>query len=211
MIFLLFLYMRTFLVSIFFFSIALGSAPSWGQKLELTACTGYTFGSGFDITGGRAKLEGNANLGLFLGYTPKRRTEIEFSYNFLGTEATANSIYLTEDIRTRSQLHFVMLGINRIIPFKENLDFFSGIKLGTAGLSFPDSNFSDQTRFSVGVQAGMKYFFSESIGLRTQAHLLLPVVSEGGSLWWNPNAGVGINGWSPIMPFSMNIGLIFRF
>lgn len=184
--------------------------PSWAQQLELTPFSGYTFGSGFDITGGRAKLQGNANLGVFFGYTPKRRTELEFSYNYLGTEAIANSIYLRDDIRSKSRLHFMMLGVNRLIPIKENIDFFSGIKVGSASLRFPESNFREQTRFSVGVQAGIKYFFSENIGLRTQAHLLLPIVEEGGSLWWSPNSGVGINGWSPIMPFSLNFGLIFR-
>lgn len=202
--------MRALLVSIFFFSIILGSAPSWGQKLELTPYTGYTFGSGFDITGGRAKLEGNANLGLFLGYTPKRFTEFEFSYNFLGTNATANSIYLIEDIVSRSQLHFVTIGVNRLIIINEQFTFFSGLKLGSATLSFPDSDFDGQSRFSVGVQAGMKYYITERIGLRSQAHLLLPVVSEGGSLWWNPNTGVGISGWSPILPFSLNFGMIVR-
>lgn len=201
--------MRYGLIVILLFSFCL-PFRGWGQQFEVTPSTGYTFGSGFDITGGRAKLEGNVNLGLFLGYTPKRFTELELSYNFLGTNATANSIYLTEDVVSRSQLHFVMFGVNRLIIINQQLTFFSGLKLGSATLSFPDGDFNDQSRFSVGVQAGMKYFITDHIGIRTQAHLLLPVISEGGSLWWNPNTGVGISGWSPILPFSFNLGMIFR-
>jgi hypothetical protein len=201
--------MRYGLIVILLFSFCL-PFMGWGQQLEVTPSTGYTFGSGFDITGGRANLEGNVNLGLFLGYTPKRFTELELSYNFLGTNATDNSIYLTEDVVSRSQLHFVMFGVNRLIIINQQLTFFSGFKLGSATLSFPDGDFNDQSRFSVGVQAGMKYFITDRIGLRTQAHLLLPVISEGGSLWWNPNTGIGISGWSPILPVSLNLGMIFR-
>ncbi|WP_291778373.1 hypothetical protein [Cecembia sp.] len=201
--------MRYSLIGIILFSFCLPSR-GWGQQIEVTPSTGYTFGSGFDITGGRAKLEGNVNLGLFLGYTPKRFTELELSYNFLGTNATANSIYLTEDVVSRSQLHFVMFGVNRLIIINQQLTFFSGLKLGSATLGFPEGDFEDQSRFSVGVQVGMKYFITDRIGLRTQAHLLLPVISEGGSLWWNPNTGIGISGWSPILPFSLNAGMIVR-
>lgn len=185
--------------------------PSWAQQLEVTPFTGYTFASGFDITGGRAKLEGNINWGLSLGYTPKRFTEWEISYNFLGTQATATSIYLNEDVVSRAQLHFLMIGANRMIFINEKLVFFSGLKLGSAGLRFPDDDFNAQSKLSFGIQAGLKYKLTDQLGLRTQANLLLPIINEGGSLWWNPNSGTSISGWSPIVPFSLNLGLVIRF
>lgn len=180
------------------------------QTFEITPTTGYTFSSQFDITGGTGKLEGGVNWGLSAGYTPNEFLEFEISYNYFGTDARASSVYLVEDEVTKANLHFLMGGANMLFPASEKVTFFGGLKIGAASLLFKDSPNVDRTRFSLGFQAGMRYYVSERIGFRLQGTLLLPIVSEGGSLWWNPNTGTNVSGWSPIVPVSMNAGLIIR-
>lgn len=180
------------------------------QTFEITPTTGYTFSSQFDITGGTGKLEGGPNWGLSIGYTPKKFLEFEISYDYFRTDARASSVYLVEDEVTKANLHFLMGGVNMLFPASEKVTFFGGLKIGAASLLFEDSPNVDRTRFSLGIQAGMRYYISERIGFRLQGTLLLPIENQGGSLWWNPNTGTNVSGWSPIVPVSMNTGLIIR-
>ena len=181
------------------------------QRFEVSPFSGYTFPSGFDITGGRARLEGNANWGTHIGYiTPGNLTEFEFSYTYFGTNASASSVYLVDDEISRARLHFFMVGTNRLLPVSEKITFFGGLKLGASNLDFPDGQNPSSTRFTVGIQTGMRYYVSDRVGFRIQGNLLLPIVNEGGSLWWNPSSGTGISGWSAIVPLSLNAGVIIR-
>ncbi|MFD2203418.1 hypothetical protein [Shivajiella indica] len=203
--------MRVLLIFTLFSMLGIVGNFSNAQTFEINPFSGYTFPSTFDITGGTAKLEGNANFGISFGYiTPNDVTEFEFSYTYFGTNANASSVYLVEEENSRARLHFVMAGVNRLLTVSEKVTFFGGVKLGASNLAFPDGENQSSTKFTVGVQAGMRYYLSDRIGFRMQGNLLMPIVSEGGSLWWSPSSGTGISGWSPIVPFSLNGGLIIR-
>jgi hypothetical protein len=184
---------------------------SHAQTFEITPFSGYTFPSSFDITGGTAIIEGNANWGLSVGYiTPNDLTEFEFSYTYFGTNANASSVYLLDDENSKARLNFYMFGVNRLLNVSDKVTLFGGLKLGASNLAFPDGENPSSTKFTVGVQAGMRYYVSDRVGFRVQGNLLMPIVNEGGSLWWSPSSGTSISGWSPIVPFSLNGGIIFR-
>lgn len=89
---------------------------------------------------------------------------------------------LTDDVASLTNLHFLMGGVNNLIPASDKITFFVGLKIGASSLVFQNSPNVDRTKFALGFQAGMRYYVSERIGFRFQGTLLLPVVSEGGSL-----------------------------
>lgn len=182
------------------------------QGIEITPMTGYTFAAGFPISGGRAQLGDGQNWGGFLGFGLNDFTEIEISYSYLSARATANSRNLQLDVNTQAQMHYAMIGGNRLFPVSEKATLFTGGKLGTGTLAFPNGDYRNITRFSVGFQGGVKVYPSDRIGLRVQANLMFPILSSGASLWWSPGGGtaVGISGWSPLVQFGFTGGLIFR-
>lgn len=200
------------LFKIWFLSLSIFlSSNAYSQTFEITPVSGYTFPSSFDITGGEATIQGNINYGLFFGYTtPKNRTEFEISYVYFGSDAVASSDYLAEDIVSRANIHFVMGGINQLIAASRKTTFLAGVKFGISSLVFSEGTNTDRTKFTMGIQGGMKHYLSDRIGLRLQGSLLVPIVAEGGSLWWNPQTGTNISGWSPFVPVSLNGGLIIR-
>jgi len=204
--------MKTFSVILILIAGIFSGGQAYSQTFEITPFSGYTFQTGFDITGGgRATLNGNANFGLMVGYTTGNDvTEFEFSYTHFGTNAVASSDYLVEDVTSRANLNFYMLGINRLLQLNQKTVFFGGVKLGLGDMSFSEGNNVDRSKFTAGIQSGIKYYVSDRVGFRFQANLLLPVQTSGGSLWWNPNTGTIISGWSPIVPFSLNVGFIYR-
>jgi hypothetical protein len=182
------------------------------QGVEITPITGYTFPASYRITSGNARLGDGQNWGGNLGFSLNDFMEIELSYNYMGTRATASSPFLNNRVDVRTNVHYAMIGSNRLFPTSDAMTFFAGMKIGTGTLAFPDGEYRNITKFSVGLQGGMKYFATERIGIRLQANLMMPVVSAGGSLWWSPGSGtsVGVSTFSPIVQFGFTGGLIFR-
>lgn len=182
------------------------------QGVEITPITGYTFPASYRITSGNARLGDGQNWGGNLGFSLNEHVEIELSYSYMATRATASSPLINNRVDVRTQVHYAMIGANRLFPTSDAMTFFAGMKLGTGTLAFPDREFNNITKFSWGFQGGMKYFASDRIGIRMQANLMMPVVSAGGSLWWSPGGGtaVGVSTWSPIVQFGFTGGIIFR-
>ena len=197
---------------IVFSLICLSFSQLKAQDVEITPFTGYTFQSGFNISGGRAFLGDGQNWGGMLGFSLNEALEVELGYSYLGTNAVARSVNLQENIDISAQVHYATIGVNRLFPTSEKMTFFAGAKMGTGTLAFPDGEYRNITRFSAGFQGGMKYFASDRLGIRLQANLMMPILAVGTSLWWSPGAGtsVGLTGWSPIAQFGFTGGLTFR-
>jgi hypothetical protein len=182
------------------------------QGVEITPITGYTFPASYRISSGTARLGDGQNWGGNLGFSLNSFMEIEVSYNYMATRATASSPLLNERVDVRTQVHYAMIGANRLFPTSDAMTFFAGFKMGTGTLAFPDREYRNITKFSLGFQGGMKYFATDRVGIRLQANLMMPVLAAGGSLWWSPGAGtaVGISTFSPIVQFGFTGGLIFH-
>lgn len=195
-------------LSISFFSLS----QVFAQGIEITPITGYTFQAGFNTSNGRAFLRDGQNWGGSIGYTLENDLEVELAYNYLGTSAVARSVNLQTDINTAAQVHYATIGVNKLFPTSDKVTLFTGVKLGTGTLAFPESNIGNITKFTTGFQGGVKIFPSDKVGIRLQANLMMPIVGAGASLWWSPGGGtsVGVTGWSPIVQFGFTGGLIFR-
>ncbi|MCL6259044.1 porin family protein [Aquiflexum sp. TKW24L] len=182
------------------------------QGVEITPITGYTFPASYRITSGNARLGDGQNWGGNLGFSLNKNMEIELSYNYMSTRATASSPLITNRVDVRTNVHYAMIGANRLFPTSDAMTFFAGFKMGTGTLAFPDREYRNITKFSLGFQGGMKYFATERIGIRLQANLMMPVLAAGGSLWWSPGGGtaVGLSTFSPIVQFGFTGGIIFR-
>lgn len=182
------------------------------QSLEITPITGYTFDHSFNISGGRARLGGGQSFGGVLGIQLSKNLEVETLYSFQSGSSTAKSGLIQREVRTNTNANYILIGANKLFPASSQLTLFTGAKLGAAILGFPDNDFSDISRFAIGLNGGMKYFVNDNIGIRVQANLMMPISNIGANLWWSPGAGtsVGLSGWSSVIQFGFNGGLVFR-
>ena len=89
--------------------------------------------------------------------------------------------------------------------------FFAGINLGSGIVASKDDKFSTMTKFVIGVDAGIKYSFSEKFGVRVQAFLNTPVTDEGETIWWSSGTGTtaGSTSYFPLTQFGVTAGLIY--
>jgi hypothetical protein len=199
------------LLFVFFLSFA-SFLEVMAQRVEITPFTGYTFNHGIPILGGRAILGGGQTFGGIVGMQLANNMEIESSYSFQSGTSTANSTAIRNDVSVKSNVHYIMIGANRLFPTSSQLTVFTGAKVGAGILGFPSNEFDTISRLAVGLNGGMKYLASDKMGIRIQANLMMPINNVGGNLWWTPGSGtsVGVSGWSSVVQFGFTGGLIFR-
>jgi hypothetical protein len=133
-------------------------------------------------------------------------------YSFQGGNSTASSTQLNETINTETGVHYATIGYNRLFPTSEKVQIFTGLKVGSGTLDARNNDFNSITRFTAGIQAGVKYFISEKVGIRVQTNLMMPITNVGASLWWSSGGGpqVGVSSFSSIVQFGFTGGLVIR-
>ena len=82
---------------------------------------------------------------------------------------------------------------------------FAGLSAGWSTWNPEDSLFDSHTTFTLGITGGLKYFFSDRIGLRIQTQLLMPI-NYGGFYAGGGGSGVAVSG--SILQLNFSGGLI---
>ncbi len=185
------------------------------QGVEITPFAGYAFGDKFPIQGGEVKITGGANYGGKLAFTANEHIALELTYSRIYGDGSAHSVYLPEEKNNMSgpvNTNYFLVGASRLFPVSDETVIFAGLDLGGVFLLAPNSDFKSSTTFAAGVNAGVKYFFNEHLGIRGQATLLFPVTSMGSSYWWDPvNSGTsGTTSNVPLLQFGFTAGLIYK-
>lgn len=191
------------------FLIAGGSL--FAQTIEIIPMGGYTFRNRTPITGGELEFRDGPTFSGALRFEVRNNNYVELFYSWQETFITANSIYLTDPYRSAGSFNYILIGSTQKVPLQDAIEAYGGFKLGAGWLTAEQSS-SDEVRFSVGGTAGLNFFVSESIGIQVGMHLLFPITDVGASFGWSSGggAGVGVTGWSPIVQFGFDGGLVFR-
>ena len=200
---------KFFLISV---SLITAVLSSYAQTVELTPIAGYTFRSTVQITNGEARVNDGFTYGGALTIAPSPYNAIEISYYRYETEATAQSSYSGfEYVSKDVAVNYMLIGGQRLFPVNDKVTPFTGFNIGAGWLGSADDSFSTITKFSMGVDAGVKIMVSEKVGIRMQTNFIFPITSAGGSFYWGSGgSGVGLTGYVPIWSFGFNGGLIFK-
>ncbi len=182
------------------------------QSLDLYGFSGYTFGHSFPIDGGRAKIYDGHTFGGAVGIALDENYSIELLYSRQPSRGTAQ--FTRSNVRYDEPIasNYVLIGGQRYFSIAENAQLFSGLKIGSAVFSSRRNNFDNYVKFAGGLSGGVRYFITEEVGLRMQAHLLFPITNLGANLWWNPGAGtsVGVTSYTSIVQFGFTGGMVLR-
>jgi len=185
---------------------------SMAQSVELTPLAGYTFRSTVHITNGEARINDGFTYGAALTIAPSPYNAIEISYYRYETQATAYSSYNGfVDVSKDVAVNYMLIGGQRLFLVNDKVTPFTGFNIGAGWIGSKDGSFSTITKFSMGIDAGLKIMVNEKVGIRLQTNFIFPITSAGGSFYWNSGgSGVGLTGYVPIWSFGFNGGLIFK-
>ncbi len=198
---------KTFLL---FALILIITSTSMAQGFEITPFSGYTFGNKFDFNGGKAKISDGFTYGGIVSYVAGNMA-LDLTYSREDAKAFANSFddYINVNDAPVS-VNYVFAGASALKPLSDETILFTGLNMGVGFIS--NDTYRSVTKFSVGINGGVKYYFSEIIGVRLQANLNFPVTDLSSEFWWNPGASHSytVNSYVPILQFGFTGGLIFR-
>ncbi|MEL4454712.1 hypothetical protein [Lutimonas vermicola] len=176
------------------------------QKVEITPHYGYQVGAKYNYYGGYLKLKSSEQYGLTFGINATDDITLEFMWAQQNSNVRIkdfqfypNETELTDVVVNHYQLGAIhMFGYNEARPF-------IGLSAGWSSFN-PDIDLYDgTTTFTLGISGGLKYFFSNRIGIRIQSQLLMPV-SWGGV--YIGGGGGGVTAGGSILQLNFSGGLI---
>jgi hypothetical protein len=184
------------------------------HKAEITPFGGYMLGGSIKFNEGKFKVQDAGCYGGMLAVQVHGGNLIEFSYTGMTTQGdwrpysnySGDHPEATVDMAVN---HFQIGSVNELPLDNEAIRPYGTLSLGTTWFNFKEENSTDKWLFSVGVGAGLKYFFNERIGIRIQARMMLPLVYSGGGFFIGTGgSGTYVSTTAPIVQGDFTGGLI---
>jgi hypothetical protein len=189
------------------------------KNIEIAPTVSYMWGGSFDTFEGEIHLEDGTQYGVILGREVATGVCMELSYATMSSRTTFVPYYIgtptdLDGLDMKLNIHYFQLGAVHEIN-KGKAKPFMGFSMG-AVLFHPGENvykgytLEDTWRFAMSALAGVKISLSETVALRVQGRLFLPVYFSGGGLWVGTGgASVGLSGGIPIVQGDVGAGLAF--
>jgi hypothetical protein len=180
------------------------------KKIEITPQFGYQVGAKYNFYNGYLKLTDSEQYGVTLN----------FPINNYGLQADVFWVMQNAAVRIKDFYDFPRetelskISVNHFqfgfIQVWQNQDLqpFAGLSGGFTVFSPDDSSYNSSTKFSIGMTGGIKYFFTDAIGIRLQTQLLIPI--EWGGVYIYPG-GSSVQAGGSILQLNFSGGLIFAF
>lgn len=185
---------------------------SSAQNLEIMPYMSYQWGGKLNFYEGDMRIQSSENYGIALNYTIPRGTILQLEYF---NQSTNIDVRLYEELGGTYQSYPVSMSWIQVGGL-QGFDFyplvpFAGITLGAMNFNPRTNELQDSWKFAVTGQIGLKYYFTERIGIRIHARLLMPIQWSGmGVSIGTGGLGAGINMGSYIFQGDIGGGLIFN-
>ncbi len=184
------------------------TAVAAGDGLEFMPFAGYRFGGSFDeeISGQSLDVEDHRNWGFAISKPASSNTRYELLYSHQETRLSD---------RTDPQdafdldIQYLHLGGTVDVNYERFIPFFSG-GIGMTHMSPGRSGFTDETRLSLSLGGGLKWYPTDRLGIRLEMRGYGTLMDTSGTLFCDGGCQLELS--SDLFPqFETNLGLIFRF
>ena len=176
------------------------------QKFEITPQYGYQVGSKWNYYGGYVKLKASDQYGVTANLSLSDNIQGEFFWARQNTSVAVKDvvIYPVEEEVTDASVDHFQLGVIHTFGYSDALPFV-GLSAGWSTFNPDEPQYNTTTSFSFGFSGGLKYFFSDHIGIRLQGQLLVPV--QWGGVYLGTGGG-GVYTGGSILQLNFSGGLI---
>lgn len=192
------------------------SAQQKNETFEITPFVAYlaegNFDDGFDDDYFDDDLEvdeGNG-FGLIFGFEVNRHLDVEVSYSKSDTTLVFDEgIFGGEDEILDLDVEYLHVGANFHFSTGQIQPFVLA-SVGATRLS-PDGDFDDETRPSVGLGGGVKFYFHDNFGLRLQGRVLSTLIDEEEDAFCDRHGCVYYDTDTYLYQAELSAGLVFAF
>jgi hypothetical protein len=178
----------------------------YAQKIEITPQYGYQVGAKYNYYGGYLKLKSSDQYGLTFGVNATDDITVEFMWAQQNTNIRIKDFQFApqETDLTDVVVNHYQIGAMHMFGYSEARPFI-GLSAGWSTFNPEMEIYNGTTTFTLGVSGGLKYFFTDRIGIRIQSQLLMPV-SWGGV--YVGGGGGGVTAGGSILQLNFSGGLI---
>lgn len=176
------------------------------QKVEITPQYGYQIGAKYNYYGGYLKFHDSDQYGLTFGVNAADDITLEFMWAQQNSKISIKDYigYPHETELTEAQANHYQIGAIRMFS-DDAARPFVGLSAGWSTWNPEEAIYNSITTFTMGLTGGLKYFFTDHIGIRIQSQLLLPV-NWGG--FYVGGGGGGVYSGGSILQLNFSGGLI---
>jgi len=200
--------MKKILLSLSLFFIFLGTSVA--QQIEITPQFGYQVGAKYNFYNGYLKLTDSEQYGVTLNFPINSyglQADVFWAMQNAAVKIKDYYDFIRETELSKISVNHFQFGFIQVWQ-NQDLQPFAGLSGGFTVFSPDDSSYNSSTKFSIGMTGGIKYFFSDSIGVRLQTQLLVPI-DWGGVYIYPGGSSVQVGG--SILQLNFSGGLIFAF
>lgn len=184
------------------------------KKIEITPTIGFQWGGTMAGYEGEIKVDDGTQYGVILGYRVKKELVVEFFWSYLQTHAKFEPYYLTSvdpdliGLETDLGVHYFQLNAVYEVG-RGKAKPFLGAGAGIVMFSPEDPQYDTDVYAAFNLSGGLKVYLSESVGLRFQGRLLMPLYVTGGGFYVGTGGtGVSVGAGIPILQGDLSAGLI---
>lgn len=180
------------IIAIILFVIVI-SVESAVAQFEINAYAGYVPNSHtmYSYNGYRLKIDGGGNFGVGVGMNTPMGVVAELSYMRFSSTLKQDGGVVEVVSPQPINVEYYQLGVQKPLMDGETFIPYGMFSLGASRFD-PSEQSEDYWRFAVGLGVGIKYFFTDAVGIRLQARMLMPLYFGGVGF----GCGIGTGGSS---------------
>jgi len=181
------------------------------QTVEITPFGGYVFPGTMNGSEGEIRFLGNAQYGGMISIGVNRVMDIDLIYNRSDTKADVTTYYALGnniwDIPV--SINYMHIGFTKNFRINPMVSPYLGFNLGACVIAPKEDTYIDQWFFSMGINGGAKIYFSDRVGIKLQAQLMMPIQGGGFSFYAGTGgSGGGVTTYATLAQFGCTGGLI---
>ena len=186
---------------------------AFSQGAEIIPFVGYMFGGSVNFYDGKYKITDGMDYGVSVLVPVRHVVDVEINYTRMDSEGKYTdynfpSLNETMDVST----NYFQIGV--VKAFSKNnpkITPFGSFSLGATWLDINDPQFDDVWMFSITAGLGVKFMFSDHVGVMLRGRFMMPMIFGGlGFYAGTGGSGISMNSYAAILQGDFNGGLIIK-
>ena len=202
-----------FLVSTIFLIFSISTFAQFKrQQFEITPFIGYLFTGNLQTLDGELKIDNSLDYGAALDIRLSDDLLVELLYNRMDTEvALKKEFYNTTEYLFDMSVEYFQAGAH-VETETGQFRPFAAFTIGGTRFKPKQKNYNEDWKFSFTAGGGIKYYFTNNLGVRLQWRFLVPVYFSSASIFCNDGyCQIFITGGTYLLQYDLTAGLVIGF
>ena len=182
------------------------------QQFEIAPFSGFLLTSNLQTLDGELKIDNSFNYGATIDIRLSQDLLIELLYIHSETSVSfRREYYNTNEYLFDMNVEYLQGGVH-VETEAGRFRPFAAFTIGATYFNPKDNNYEGSWEFSFTAGGGVKYYFTNNLGVKAQWRFLIPVYLTNASIFCNNGyCGITVRGGTYLLQYDLTAGLIVSF